>query len=826
MNFKKVLTENPFVDEIVHATKILTAGTVLKDQDEADLYETEVTARNGDIYIACKTGKERFEMLIFNRQDLLKLGLTDRPSRQYPNGQINACLQDRYKIPADVRDRATQICKERVLKEYRETNNYYLMLNGKPNVDEEGIYIDPSMISDSSLIIDTTQYVHEMSDSEINALDELGVIDTLIAQYPEKKYLRHLGGKKIDFVSARMAGKFDVLYVPNVDHEELRQKFIDRVEQNKHYVLRCVYSEAMKIGSEEFYDKFMALFIVLEAAIELLAETQVFIAKKEVFNVRSIQYIFSSFGIPYYDEIPIKYQINMMKNLNKLIRYKATSINMIDICSLFGFPNIKIFKYYMLKDRRINPETDDYIFNYNEDGSENVEADFELKFLKVPLEEDPDEYIKDSNNYLDYETVTSRDRYWTENGSLSNEIRKQIINKEFNIVRSKYLSIDTVSELTKMSFELPYFFNMLYDDVPAEEQLKIYIPFISNTTPFRFTDIFIMIFALGYLYNGIKDSIMDTTGKILYIMGFNFKADLASLGEYVDEKGYTLEDLGVSDFIIPDSSILSYNQLLEIFTKNSKIYNHVVNAMINADDKHIYDIYKKLYDSLMIMKFTNNYFKIPGTNVMAKTYTEFMRYRDQTLYQALVDINEMSVVEDEYGNKVPSSDLGERRKEIDRYIQAIVVAMEEYIDSDKYKFIYSNVPGETAECIQRYVMKVINFFKSYKIDLLGMNTIYTLDDCLENLVRPIDKIDHIDITYFKNEIIKPDEVVNILAKMEQDDRFEPLDRIYISMLRKFLKSYDDTFSIQDNVKINCNIELPYDKFEITDSISWRSHLVT
>ena len=819
MVYKKVLTENPFVDEIVYATKILTAGTVLKDQDEADQYDSETDIRNSDIYLACKNNKERFEMLIFNRQDLIKLGLTDRPSRQYPNGQINECLEDKYKIPKDVRDQAVKICKERVLREYVETNNYYRMLNGLPNLGEEGLLIDPSMITDPELVIDTSQYLHEMSDSEINALDDLGIIDSLIAQYPEKRYLRHIGGKRIDIVSARMAEKFDILYVPSVDHEELRQKFIDRVEQNKHYVLRCIYSDAMKIGSEEFYDKFMALFIILEAAIDLLSETQVFIAKKEVFNIRSIQYIFSAYGIPYYDEIPIKYQVNMMKNLNKLIRFKATGINMVDICSLFGFPNIKIFKYYMLKNHKFDTDTDEYIFNYNEDGSENLEADFELKFLKVPLEESPDNYIQDPNNYLDYESVVGGDRYWTENGTLSNEIRKRIIEKEFNIVRSKYLSIDTVSELTKISFELPYFFNMLYDDVANEEQLKIYVPFISNTAPFKFTDIFIMIFALGYMYNGLKDSIMDTTGKILYIMGFNFKADLASLGEYVAEKGYTLEDLGVDGFMIPESPILSYNQLLEIFTNNSKIYDHVVKEMTTADDKHIYDIYKKIYESLMIMRFTNNYFKIPGSNITASTYTEFLKYRDQTLYQCLSDISEIGVGSDE--------GLSQRRKEIDRYIEAIVVAMEEYIDSDQYKFIYSNLPGETADCIQRYVMKVINFFKSYKIDLLGMNTIYTLDDKLENLMRPIDKIDHMDITYFKKDNVRPEDVFfDILASLEKDDRFEPLDRIYFSTLRKYLKSEDDRFSLRDSFLVHNVYTVPSDTFELSDDITYSTSSVT
>ena len=59
-----------------------------------------------------------------------------------------------------------------------------------------------------------------------------------------------------------------------------------------------------------------------------------------------------------------------------------------------------------------------------------------------------------------------------------------------------------------------------------------------------------LFIALAYEYQGIKDSIMDTQGKVLHIKGFNFKADLAELAEYVEEKGYTLADLGVDEFQI------------------------------------------------------------------------------------------------------------------------------------------------------------------------------------------------------------------------------------------------------------------------------------
>ena len=214
MEIKKVLTKNPFVDEIVYATKIMTYNTVLKDQDEADKDETAEMAINADLYIACKTNQERFEIMQFNRTDLLSVGLTDTVSDRYPNGQIADCLSNRYNIPESVRDAATAACKQSILNNYAEINNYYRMLNGKPDIDDNNfVYIDESMIPDPNMVIDLSKPVHLMSDSEITALDESGIIDILIDQNPTKKYLRHLGSKKIDIVTARKANKFDVLYL-------------------------------------------------------------------------------------------------------------------------------------------------------------------------------------------------------------------------------------------------------------------------------------------------------------------------------------------------------------------------------------------------------------------------------------------------------------------------------------------------------------------------------------------------------------------------------------------------------------------------------------
>ena len=58
------------------------------------------------------------------------------------------------------------------------------------------------------------------------------------------------------------------------------------------------------------------------------------------------EYIFESNGVKYFKDIPLRYQIALVKNLNKLIKFKSTDKCIVDIISLFGFRNINAFKYY------------------------------------------------------------------------------------------------------------------------------------------------------------------------------------------------------------------------------------------------------------------------------------------------------------------------------------------------------------------------------------------------------------------------------------------------------------------------------------------------
>ena len=128
--------------------------------------------------------------------------------------------------------------------------------------------------------------------------------------------------------------------------------------------MSAVYSEAMAFGNK-YYDKFIIILLKVMTMMDMISDVFDYLIHKDIFDSRTIRYLFESYGVPYYSEIPIKYQQAMLKNLNILLKYKSSTRNMIDICNLFGFSDIKVFGYYMLKEHVVDANTGEYIYNEN-----------------------------------------------------------------------------------------------------------------------------------------------------------------------------------------------------------------------------------------------------------------------------------------------------------------------------------------------------------------------------------------------------------------------------------------------------------------------------
>lgn len=780
MTIENIKTSNiPLLDELVYNLKKLSTTSVIKEEQKALNSETLESQKASDRYITCVEGNARFEMFDYSRE------LLDKSS--IPDYLIDECVRDKNNIPKDKRKEVLSMAVLEFLNDYEELNNYYRMLNGLPNIGEKGIKVNPFYIPEQiSDLIDTTKYLHEMSNATIDILYSFGVMDRLMNDHPNNKYLRHMGSKRIDIYKARKATNFSLLYTINDIPDIVLNRFKDKYEINRVFTLKTVYNDAFKLGSD-YYDNFIQIFILIQTMIDMIAEIPDMIIKREIFDIRMVKLIFDSNGIDFFPEIPFKYQLAMVRNINRLIKYKSTTTNIVDICSLFGFDNIEVFKYFLLKERKVD-KFGEFEFNYKEDENgelvEDIEKNYDLKFIKVPIDDIADNYIHDKSKMIDYDQIVAGDKYW--NGDLEHDIvKKSILEREFNYIQSKYLSVDTVYSLTELSFQLIYFHNMIFDDHRVEELLKINIPTISNTSSFRFVDVLCYLYSLMYEYNSIEDDIKDTPTKIMHIKGFNFKADIEYLGNYVAEKGFTLEELGVSDFQIPETQIMSYNQLMYVFTKNKEIHDHIIEQIYNADNKKIYDIYKTIYDSLMLMELSKEFFR-KENGEMATSYTDYLKSRDIILYNSLIEIK-----------KIDS--ISSKQEKINNLINDIVYIIEQYVQSDKYRFIFSHLPAVSAEAIKQYIFKVVNFFKSYKVDIMSINTIYKFDDKLENKIKMIDSI-LFKYIYTKQTTIEALSKLKNTVKLTKEERMKIIDELYIEITFWVDLFFDTNMNIKDSVK--------------------------
>ena len=419
----------------------------------------------------------------------------------------------------------------------------------------------------------------------------------------------------------------------------------------------------------------------------------------------------------------------------------------------------------------LNYDSFTFVFVYkdsylNIDEEEDYTKDIDLRFSKVPLEsKHPLDYIKQSKQTKSYDSVTLDDKFWDGEDNQDNAheaIKLAILKRQFNYARTKYMTLEYMIDLSDMVFQTCYFYNMLYDDVFREDLLTVNVPTISANKQFKIVNLFIYMTALAYNYSGIKDKVMDTPTKIMYVKGFNFKADLAALKQYVRDNRRRYQDFDFDTFMIPMQEIPDMATFIEIYRNNKTIYQTIVKGMAEANNYDIYKIWKTLYESLMTWKFNLEFFKL-SDGTIAKTLSAFLKEKDNVLYMSLEAIKAIS-------------DKETRENEIVTVISDIVYILEEYIDSKEFKYIYLQFPGVSGEYVLQYLFTMINFFKSYKVILKEMNVNLTIDDPYENMIRPNDKQAML-ISLVKPDYIGFKEVKHSNVRLEKKETIGFTDKV-------------------------------------------------
>ena len=922
MEIQKVITDNPLIDELVYYSKLLASETLLKLEDKAIENETLESLKASDIMIACEEGKASLYLFDYTKEDLASVGIsTSDPNLQtyltksdkipspyrerllsnlvekFKNNyeEQNNYYRTLYGMPDYIAkyvptkyhmevSPTINISKplhkftlkdieyleslgllnpilletNSVLKTWKEKNGT-VFTTVKRICYKEWLYIPEDFKEEvSGYKINAELPIHQYGISEIAALEQIGLIDYFKEEYPDKEYINFLGIKKVTPYVARKTLRFAPLYIPSIGITEVYNKYYERLLINRDFVIKTIYSEAYKIKSNK-YENFIAAYIIVLTFCDMLIGAPDYLIKKELFDIRTIQYLFESYGVKFFSDIPLKYQQKIVKLLNLFLKYKSSPKCMKDICSIFDMKDIFIYRYFLIKDRMINKDYSFYFsdptnirlfhesgiegnlsklyqivdnkstghdriwkaFNnddsllatikYSEelecwiltDSDENIVAtlknedprkpddpvgnwivnsndfsqtvysrfidtnidDFELRFCKVLLDENIEDALRDTTNYRDYDSVMSNDPYW-DGDRTHDEVMEEILKRKFNFLRSKYLSLDILYDLSELSVQRPYFFSLIFDEEERVDKLSISVEKISGTRKFKFNDLVCYLLSLTFIHQGIRDDIFHDKTRILHVIGFNFDADITYLQNYLLDKEIT--DLDLSKFI-PNSSYATYDILLEYYTRNVDLREELVNRMNEADNKRIYDIYKKIYDATMVQELNNNLFKDKNGNVY-ETYGDYVRSRDPVLGDSLDQIS--NILDVDQKNAVIS----------DIMLSAIEAIEYETKDNEAIKYAFSNFGSVSYEAVTTYIRHLIDFFKSFTVQIAEMNSIYQISTPFDNKLSPIDDFHSLISHWTRSTTVEVRDTLNDLTSTHNiNDKVSLIDRLYIDI---------------------------------------------
>ena len=488
----KVYTDHPLMDEIIHNCKLILNGIVVKNDVLANDNESEQSIHDSEVFFMIKDNTISYDVFPFTTHMLTSYGF----SRE----RANQIVQDRYSIKSALeRKSILEFCINYFINNFEETNNYYRMLIGLPpyGTTDYDIYIDRSYFpSNYKKDIDFSKPLHEFDNSLIAILYSTGAIENIRKEYKGSNYsyINFLGDKNIDLYEARKADKWDILYLPSVENL-VQDRFKELYTVNKEMYLKRTYQEAYAFGSD-YYEQIMILMLLCQTFNDMIVDTPEWYIRRDIFDIRSVQYFLESYGVEFFKEIPLKYQIRIVKNLNKLIKYKSSTKNCFDILDIFSLRNTSIFKYYLYKKRKT-----DTLGNYL--GTGDSIDDYDLEFVQSKIDESYDDYIKDNIYRTPYDDITYQDKYW-DGEDTHQYIKEKHLNRDFTIEPSKYMSIEYIISSSEYSFQLQYFLGLLLDSNIDTEDIKIHIPSIDPTVSFKLSDLFILLFLLTNGYDNVN----------------------------------------------------------------------------------------------------------------------------------------------------------------------------------------------------------------------------------------------------------------------------------------------------------------------------------
>ena len=411
-------------------------------------------------------------------------------------------------------------------------------------------------------------------------------------------------------------------------------------------------------------------------------------------------------------------------------------------------------------------------------------------------------------NRYHYKEVVEDDVYWWE----TEELKKELYERDYNFIDTKYISVTVMQNLTKMLYETAYFLNLIVDhkntDNPIEQRILnadnmkfgtdyLYLDLDRFTnTPVSIFDAVMMLCALVSKKNGMKGNIIvKSPSQILSVLGFNFELNFDLIRENI--KKYKR--------VFKNQEILKYLDLLDIRTVEDidTLYNNFKNfaefcahMVYTTTDINEYKAYKELYKVFTVREDTTELFKMSNGEV-ANTYLEY-------LYDKLPVIADM--IDNMHKDKTGI------------YIEHILGKLNELIPEIEYL----NTMNGTNNNIVQAIIGLIQFFKSYTIDMRTLNIMYMFDNRMLNKIYMIDD-PRLFIKLYPREALPT--YHDMLKPTVTFDKYDNLiiytpAVIFNKILNKdYVGEYDEIEQILNEFTVLDNIQLDYkDTMELINKL--------
>lgn len=673
----------------------IASSVVWKNPQAVSLNEANVDSIEVEQYLLAVQGKLTFELVYkFDEQALINAGIPSVDANRYSN--------DQFIIPENLRSKCLKSQINYTIANYVEKNNYYRMLNGLPDLtDKDYVY----NIQYPEISNDITP-IHLLDSSQLYALESKGYIQTLIEKYPDKKYLSFLTDRKISIYNARSAYDFGILWITDSQYNSLIEDFKDVYNSTRNMVTNVYYNKAMQNQNSEYFG-FIGLLILFSTINHMQYKFLDADMSRDFYDEESLRIVYDSYGVPYYQSIPVEFHKKIVKNMNILMSHKGSTKVFFDLCEIFGMREVNVYEYYMMKSHKIGSDGKP-VFVKDKDGNYDLEKMYNIYFSKVALNADPMSEMLDLKNYVDYDSLTQSDPYWFDDL----ELRNKIYSEDYNYMQSKYIGIQTTFNLMKIIYENSYYMKMIIDNKIALSKTTVYNNATHNSC--NIFDLIIYTCALICKKHGFAGNLPVYPHEVGKVLGFNFQQDLSTLKENISKDDYLKNDKTLLT-LLDTLNVYSLDSIRRVYGNLTELRSYLINKMSSTHEVGEYWAYYNLYNTMMYSEYLEDVFQKSDGHI-ADTYADLLSDINHPLFIRLN--NEMDL------------DIDEEITDMLYLIKNSCVLLSDIQYADSV-----NIDG-----IIEYLFKLLDFFKSAKSDLTGYEITYSLVSKAENIMKLMSKL--------------------------------------------------------------------------------------